>query len=470
MGIAETFEYIHSVKWQGSKPGLERTRELLKALGNPEKQLRFIHVAGTNGKGSTSACIAAVLNNAGYRTGLYTSPYIQSFNERIQVSGEPISDKELEALTDEIRPFADRMEDLPTEFEMITALAMKYFLLRSCDIVVLEVGMGGRLDSTNVIDTPELAIITAIGYDHTRELGPALSDIAGEKAGIIKSGGDVLIYGGEREVEGVFERVSKERGARLRKVDFSRITKQELSLEHIKFDYEPYGIVTLPLVGAYQSKNAALAITALEMLRDKGYKISDENIIAGLRCVKWPGRFEVLGREPVFILDGAHNPQGTEATADSLRRHFGGRKIIFIVGVMADKDVGSMVRHIIPLAEAFIAVKPNHPRAMDANELAEKLAEKSAENPAENPEPCGAPVIVCDSVEDGVIEAIGRAEETGMENPRGGENPRGDTHRRECGIICALGSLFLSAQARAAYLNVTDHKDNQVNQGLVNES
>ena len=470
MGIAETLEYIHSVKWQGSKPGLERTRKLLRALGNPEKQLKFIHVAGTNGKGSTSACIAAVLNRAGYRTGLYTSPYIQCFNERIQVSGEPISDEDLELLTDEIRPFAECMEDLPTEFEMITALAMKFFLQKSCDIVVLEVGMGGRLDSTNVIGTPELAVITAMGYDHTRELGPALSDIAGEKAGIIKSGGDVLIYGGEREAESVFERVSEERGARLCKADFSRITKQDISLEYIKFDFKPYGTVMLPLVGVYQPKNAALAISALEILREKGYKISDENILAGLRCVKWPGRFEVLGREPVFILDGAHNPQGIEATADSLRRHFGGRNIIFIVGVMADKDVESMMGHIIPLAEAFIAVKPNHPRAMDAYELAEKLAEKQTEKPseklAEKPSekqseklaeklaekltPCGASVIVCGSVADGVIEAISRAGETGGKSQRVGENQRGSEH----GIICALGSLFLSAEVRAAYYEI----------------
>jgi len=419
MGIAETLEYIHSVKWQGSKPGLERTRELLEALGNPEKSLKFVHIAGTNGKGSTAACIASVLQAAGFRTGLYTSPYILRFNERMQVNGEHITDEELERLTDEIRPFADAMEDSPTEFELSTALAMKHFLYQKCDIVVLEVGMGGELDSTNVIETPEVAVITSIGYDHVKELGPTIVDIAGAKAGIIKKGGDVVIYGGEKDVEAVFERVSSKYGARLGKADFSRIVNQEFTLDGIRLEILPYKEVLLPLTGAYQPKNAALAITALELLREKGYSISEGHITAGLSSVKWPGRFEILGRDPVFILDGAHNPQGVEATADSLRRHFGERKIVFVVGVMADKDVDSMISHIAPLADAFIAVRPDYPRAMDVKALAGKL------------ESYGAPVSARESVAEGVAEAIGRA----------GKN----------GVVCALGSLYFSADIRAAY-------------------
>ena len=419
MGIAETLEYIHSVKWQGSKPGLGRTRELLKALGNPEKQLKFIHVAGTNGKGSTSVCMATVLAKAGYKTGLYISPYVLRFNERIQVSGVHITDEELEREVDEIRPFAEAMEDSPTEFEIITALAMKFFLRKGCDIVVLEVGMGGRLDSTNVIETPELAVITAIGYDHVRELGPTLKDIAREKAGIIKNDGDVLIYGGERDVESVFERMAAEHSARLRKADFSRITKQVFTLEGIKLGFKPYGEITLPLLGAYQPNNAVVAITALEMLREKGFAIDDDDIIAGIASVKWPGRFEILGHDPVFILDGSHNPQGMEATAESLHHHFGDQKIIFMVGVMADKDVDSMMAHIAPLAAVFITVKPNNPRAMASNELAEKL--KSF----------GVPAIDCGTVKSGVSKALETAGESD--------------------IICAIGSLFFSAEVRAAY-------------------
>lgn len=422
MGIVETLGYIHSVKWRGSKPGLERTQALLAALGNPEKELKFVHVAGTNGKGSTSVCIASVLAKAGYTTGLYISPYILRFNERMQVNGEHITDDELEMLVDEIRPYAEAMLDSPTEFELITALAIKYFLKKGCDIVVLEVGMGGRLDSTNVIDTPELAVITAIGYDHVKELGPTISDIAREKAGIIKADGDVLIYGGEPAVESVFERVSSERGARMRRVDFSRIKEQDFSLDGVKFVMEPYGEILLPLLGTYQPRNAAVAVTALELLREKGYKISDGDIIAGLAAVRWQGRFEVLGRKPVFILDGSHNPQGVEVTAESFRRHFGDKKISFIVGVMADKDVEVMMSHIAPLAKSFIAVKPNHERAMDSHELAGMLKR------------FGVPVVDCGAVERGVSEAYVAA----------GEDD----------VICAIGSLFFSSEVRAAYLSV----------------
>jgi len=419
MGINETLEYIHSVKWQGSKPGLERTQELLKALGNPEKKLKFVHVAGTNGKGSTSICIASALKEAGYRTGLFISPYIMKFNERMQVNGEYVSDDELVELTDEIRPFADAMSDSPTEFEIVTALAMQFFLKKACDIVVLEVGMGGRMDSTNVIETPELAVITAIGYDHVNELGPTISDIAGEKAGIIKSGGDVVVYGGEDDVEAVFNRVATDRGARLQKVDFLRIKSREFSLEGVTLKVEPYNEFLLPLAGAYQPYNATVAITALEKLRDKGYKITDADIVSGLESVNWPGRFEILGRDPVFILDGSHNPQGMEATADSLRNHFGDKKIIFIVGVMADKDIDAMMGHIAPFAKVFLTVKPDHVRAMEASELAEKLKRFDA------------PVVDCGTVKSGITEALNMAEDSD--------------------VVCALGSLYFSSEVRETY-------------------
>jgi dihydrofolate synthase/folylpolyglutamate synthase len=283
--------------------------------------------------------------------------------------------------------------------------------------------MGGEFDATNVIETPELAVITAIGYDHVKELGPTLSDIARAKAGIIKNSGDVLIYGGEQEVESVFERLSAECGAKLHRADFSRIKSRIFSLEHIKLVVEPYGEMLLPLVSTYQPKNALVAITALEMLRGKGYKISDEDIVAGIASVRWPGRFEVLGSEPVFILDGGHNPQGIEAAAESLRLHFDelecGKKVIFIVGVMVDKDVDSMIAGIAQLAEVFIAVKPDYPRAMDVLVLADKLSRFEV------------PVFTCDTVSGGVEEALRRAGKDG--------------------IVCALGSLYFSAEIRSAY-------------------
>jgi len=423
MGYKETLEYIHGVQWQrGMKPGLSRTKALLKALGNPEKSLKFVHIAGTNGKGSTAACVAAVLEKAGYKTGLYTSPYIIRFNERMQINGEQISDDDLVALTDAIRPFADAMEDPPTEFELITVLAMKYFLDQNCDIVVLEVGMGGELDSTNVIDTPEVGLITAIGFDHVDELGPTITDIARAKAGIIKPGADMVVYRGLPEVEAVFEQAAAEKGANLRKADFSRITAQEFTLGGVKLNITPYGEIMLPLAGAYQPKNAMVAISALEILRDKGWKISDEDIVTGLSKVRWPGRFEILGQDPVFILDGSHNPQGIEVTAESLKSHFGQQKIVFVVGVMADKDVESMMGLLAPLAESFIAVRPNYPRAMDVKTLAEKL------------KVFGVPVTAFDTVKAGVAEGIRQAGKDG--------------------VVCAIGSLYFSGDIREAYFSL----------------
>jgi dihydrofolate synthase/folylpolyglutamate synthase len=416
----ETLKYIHNVKWQGSKPGLGRTQRLLKSLGNPEKHLKFVHIAGTNGKGSTAACVASILRTAGYKTGLYTSPYILRFNERMQINGEHISDEELEQLTDEIRPFADAMtDDPPTEFELITALGMQFFYKNRCDIVVLEVGMGGELDSTNVIDTPEVAIITAIGMDHVAELGPTIRDISRAKAGIIKEGGDVVVYGGNPpEVDEVLEETCRAKNARLFKADFSRISNTSFDLDASRFDFAPYGRVTLPLVGSYQPYNAAVAVTAVERLRDKGYKITDGDILEGLRRVSWPGRFEILMRGPVFILDGAHNKHGILATAESLKTVFPGRKFNFLIGVMRDKDVDDMMEVIAPLAERFITVRPDNPRAMQAEDLRDRVKK------------FGKPAEACATIPEGVARAV---EYAGKD-----------------GLVCALGSLYFSGDVRAA--------------------
>ena len=421
MSIESTLEYIHSVKWVGAKPGLDRTRELLAALGNPEKKLKFVHIAGTNGKGSTASMVASTLRTAGYRTGLYTSPYINCFNERMQVDGENISDAELEEMTDIIRPFADGMTDAPTEFELITALAMLYFERRQCDIVVLEVGMGGELDSTNVIPTPELAIITAMGLDHTSELGNTLAEVASAKAGIIKSGGRVVVYGAEPEAFPVFEQKCRDVGATLTRTDFSRLAVVSAELGGSVINFAPYEGLKLPLIGSYQPRNAALAITALEVLRDAGYSITDENIRNGIANVKWPGRFEVLRYNPTFIIDGAHNPHGIAAAAESIRDLFNGRKLIMLVGVMGDKDVHAMMDSIAPYALAFVAVTPPNPRAMKAPELQALLSGY------------GVPAEAFGDIREGVARA---AELAGTD-----------------GAVAALGSLFFSADVRNAVLN-----------------
>ncbi|MBQ4040131.1 MAG: bifunctional folylpolyglutamate synthase/dihydrofolate synthase [Oscillospiraceae bacterium] len=418
MSYESTLEYIHNVKWQKSKPGLSRTKELLAALGNPEKKLKFVHIAGTNGKGSTAACTAAILKEAGYKTGLYTSPYIIRFNERMQINGEQISDAELEEIVDMIRPHAESMEDVPTEFEMITAVAMQYFYNNKVDIVVLEVGLGGELDSTNVIETPDCAVITAIGLDHTEFLGNTTAEIAKTKAGIIKENGQVAVYPAEDDVINAIAEKCKAVNSTMTVVDPELIKVHSVELEGCRFDFDTFKDLFVPLAGTYQPYNASLAITACRLLRNKGWDISDEAIAKGVSQVKWPGRFEVLRRDPVFILDGAHNPHGIKGAVESIKAHFGDKKLTFVIGVMADKDVENMIGMVVPLAKEFYTARPDNPRAMQADELAHRL------------EGCGAKAIACDSVADAVNKAIASV---------GAD-----------GAVVALGSLYFSAEIREA--------------------
>ncbi len=420
MNYSEALSYIHSISWKGSVLGLGRTQELLHKLGNPEKRLRFIHIAGTNGKGSTAAMLSSVLQSAGYRAGLYTSPFINRFNERMQIDQQCISDDELAELTAEVKPIADGMADHPTEFELITAIGMVYFARHACDIVVLEVGMGGALDSTNVIDVPEVAVITAMGMDHVRELGPTMADIACAKAGIIKAGGDVVSYGGNSEADAVFERICRERGARLHQPDFAAIVPGPFGLDGQRFSYGAWDDIRIPLAGSYQMQNAAVVLTTIDVLRNKGWKISDAAVYAGMAGTHWPARFEVLCHDPVFIVDGGHNPHGIRATADSLKRLFPDRRIVFLVGVMADKDVESILGLVAPLAERFFTVRPDNPRAMAADELARRI------------EKLGVPAEPCASVEEGVRRALALA--------------------RPNGVACALGSLYMSGDVRNCFI------------------
>ncbi len=418
MSYEEALDYIHHVTWRGSRLGLERTRELLERIGNPHQKLKFVHVAGTNGKGSTCAMLAKTLSLAGYRTGLYISPFINRFNERMQIDGVSIGDDTLAEITASIRPHAEAMADHPTEFELITVIAFEYFLREKADIVVLEVGLGGALDSTNVIDTPELAVITNIGLDHTRELGETIAQIASAKAGIIKPGGDVLIYDQNPEADAVFEEACREHGANLHVTDHSRISNISVSLSALTFDCAPYGTLQCGLLGTYQAKNAAVAITAIECLQAKGWNITPEQLKAGLRSVRWPARFELLRDNPVFLADGGHNPQGIRAVAESLNAHFPARKITFLLGVMADKEIAQMIELLIPLAKEFVTVTPQNPRALSSDVLAAMLIER------------GQTAVSCGSVEESVRVSIERA--------------------GAGGIVCAVGSLYLLGDVRAA--------------------
>ena len=419
MTYEEALQYIHSVNWVGSKLGLERTQVLLGKLGNPHEKLKFIHIAGTNGKGSTAAMLSSILEKAGYRVGLYTSPFINRFNERMQVNGRQIPDGTLAELTQRIQPYADAMEDSPTEFELITALAMEYFLGERCEIVVLETGMGGELDSTNVIRTPEAAVITAMGLDHVKELGPTMADIARAKGGIIKEGGAVVSYGGNPEADAVFADIYGRKHASLRQPDFGQIVPGAFDLDGQSFSYGGWHGLRIPLAGRYQMNNAAVVLETVSVLRERGWRIPDEAVRDGMAQTRGPARFEVLRRAPVFIVDGGHNPHGIQATAESLQRLFPGRKFTFVTGVMADKDVESILGLIVPLAEQFFTVRPNNPRAMKAEELASRISA------------LGAKATPCGSVADGVAKAIAA---------EGAD-----------GVACALGSLYMSGEVRECF-------------------
>lgn len=375
MNIEEALEYINCFTWSKSKLGLGRTKTLLKMLKDPQKKLKFVHVAGSNGKGSTCAMIESVLREAGYNTGLYPSPYIEDFRESFQSSGQLITNDELCGLTEAVKECADSMPDHPTQFEIKTAIAMLYFLKKKCDIVVLETGLGGELDSTNVIDAPEAAVITNIGLEHTEYLGNTLSQIAKAKAGIIKHGSPVVSYDNAPEVMEVLESTAARRGSVLYKTSESDIIHLRHDLSGQSFRWKDLKI-KMPLLGEHQLKNAAVALKTLEVLRTKGYSISDESIIKGFERVKWPARFEVLSTEPLFILDGGHNGQCAQALSGILEDYLPDERFTIIFGVLSDKDYSAMAESMIKYADSFICVTPDSPRALDGRKLAEVLTGK----------------------------------------------------------------------------------------------
>ena len=401
MNAQEAIAYIHSVCWKGSIPGLGRTQELLRRMGNPEKKLKFIHIAGTNGKGSTAAMLSSILRKAGYRTGLFTSPYVYRFHERMQVDGEEISDDDLCACTEFVRPHAEAMAESPTEFELVTCIAFEYFARKQCDIVVLEVGMGGAMDSTNVIDVPEVAVITNIGLDHTEFLGNTLEAIAETKAGIFKEGGHAVVYRGTPGVEAVFERVCAARKVSLKKADFETLRAVSHSLEGQTFDCGDRKALFLPLLGSHQLHNASVVLSAIDTLRETGWQITEQNIRDGLRDVRWPGRFDVMRRNPLFIIDGGHNPQCIEALVANIRDYLPGQKLVVLTGVLADKDYADMYRPVMPYVRQFICVTPPNPRRLEAEKLAEFLGAS------------GIPAAPYDDIAAGVRAAVDAAGKDG---------------------------------------------------------
>ena len=417
MTYKDALQYIHGVNWTKCRPSLSRIREMLDKMGNPDRSLRFIHVGGTNGKGSVTAMLSAALQQAGYKTGMYTSPFINQFGERMQINGEMISPEEVIEILEYIKPIAESLSETPSEFDIITAMAMEFFCRHHCDIVVLEVGMGGKLDSTNIISAPVLTVLTSIGLDHTEQLGHTIPEIAEAKAGIIKSGSSVVFYGQNEEAQAVFSRVCREQNCPLTVPDMDLLQLGDCDLDGQTFSYGRHKDLRIPLIGSYQPRNAAVALESLQILQQQGWHISDEDIRTGFSKIKWPARFEVLCRKPVFIVDGGHNPHGINGTTDSLKHAFPGKKVVFLLGMMADKDCEEMLSPTYALASEFFTAAPNNPRAIAPETLADIIRQHS-----------GMKVTPCETVEAAVDQAMQAAGKDG--------------------IVCAMGSLYMAGRIR----------------------
>lgn len=379
MNYKEALDFIHGTYKFGSKLGLDNIKALMKALGDPQNELKFVHVAGTNGKGSTSSMIASVLNEAGYKTGLYTSPFIEKFNERMQIDGKMIEDAELAEITGIVKEKVEKMVENghahPTEFEVVTAIGFLYFKRNDCDIVVLEVGLGGRLDATNVIKTPLISVITPIDLDHVEYLGDTYAKIAGEKAGIIKEKGIVVSYPQNAEAMNVILEKSQNMECNLIRVCFDTLRIHNSNLESLIFEFEN-NLYEIGLIAPYQAENAAVAIKTLEELNRMGYEISREHIKRGLTKARWMARMEVVSKDPLIVIDGAHNVHGIKGLAEMLKRHGHAYEVVGIMGILKDKDFSSILSIILPVLDVVVTSKPDNPRAMSSLELADKIKDR----------------------------------------------------------------------------------------------
>lgn len=393
--MTDIIERIHEFNKFGSVLGLERMGTLMKKLGDPQAKLDVIHVAGTNGKGSVCKFIESGLTECGYNVGLFTSPFIESFNERIQMGGENISDSDLEIYGNRVLAAVAQMVEegleSPTEFEVVTAIGLLYFAEKKADIVILEVGLGGRGDSTNIVNKPLICAICSISYDHMNVLGNTLAEIAAEKAGIIKPGVPVVSNVSDHDAAVVIARAAYEKGCRL--CDVSRIRtgvshetpfSQKVTMELCGTDYSD---VEISMAGRHQAENLKTALAVIEVLRRKrAIKVEREALYRGLRKAVQPGRFEILGRDPVIIVDGAHNEAGAKALRDTMKRHFADSRVLLVTGMLADKAVDDILSSLIEITRDIIVTEPDNPRRMNAEELAERLRSMGAD-PVVAPEP-----------------------------------------------------------------------------------
>lgn len=428
MTYDSVLEYMElNIKGLGSVPGLDSVKELLKRAGNPEMNAKVIHIAGTNGKGSISTFIAESLKQNGYKVGRFLSPALSDFREMISVNGVEIpKTKVAEGLSFLYEKCNEMKKDglsHPTEFEIETVLAFWYFQLKKCDFIVLECGMGGELDATNVVDQPLLSVFASISLDHCAFLGNTLTEIARTKAGIMKKGCKAVSCIQEEEVKRALLDRAEEIGAQI-----SFVNNEEIGLKEKKktlplkqsFSYKEWKNVSISLLGTYQLENAATALLALEVLEAQGIKLNHDKIMKAFQEAKWPGRFEILGRKPVVIADGAHNPDAVHKLMETMDLYFTNKRIIYIMGVLKDKEYSTMYEEAVPRAEAVITVtSPNKARALPAFELAKAIREL-------NPN-----VTAADSVE----EALEMAQLMAGKD----------------GIILAFGSLSYLGKLRESY-------------------
>lgn len=372
----QAIDYVNSFLQFGIKPGLERIKFLLEMLGNPQKKLKFIHVAGTNGKGSTCTFISSILKASGLNTGLFISPFVLDFRERFQINGNMISKEEFVDVLEYIIPFVKKMPkngNRLTEFELITVIALVWFERKNCDVVVLEVGLGGRLDATNVIDDALVSVITSISYDHMNILGTTISEIATEKAGILKPNGTLVLYPKqEKEAFLTVKNIAENLKNKIIIPDLNSLSNVKFDLSGTAFTYmnEDFEI---KLLGEHQIYNAITAISAMREIANLGLKISDKNIKSGLMNAKFYSRLEIISKKPLVILDGAHNLAGAKALAEAIELYLSKKRVVAIVGMLKDKEVSKVLRVVAPLVSEFIVVQPDNPRAMDKFELNEMV-------------------------------------------------------------------------------------------------
>ena len=416
---SEASAYAKNVSGVFSKPGLERVEALLEAVGHPERSLKVVHVAGTNGKGSFVAMLSSILDSSALRVGSFTSPYLYEMHESIRIGGEPISEERMLSLLERLSHIADIMNDKPTEFELLTAAAYLAFSEAKVDVAIIECGMGARRDATNVIDSPILSVITGISIDHTSFLGMNEAEIAKEKSGVIKKGRPVLVGRVSGEALEVISEKAAELGALVIRPDEPKI--MSMTLDATVLSVSDTENIRLPLLGVHQPYNASLAVKAAKIVSEYFATVTDDSIRQGIGAVSWPARFELLSTDPITIFDGAHNLEGILSAVESVKTYFSG-KVICLTGVLADKEYERMADEIAKIAEAAVTITPSNTRALPAEDYALTFKMRGVETEA------------ADSIEDGVKRALRLGKERGLP-------------------IVVLGSLYIYREVKGALEN-----------------